>query len=247
MHLTDKRYAVVIPARYQSSRFPGKPLVDIAGKSMIQRVWERCIQAVDPSVVYIATDDQRIAEHCLSFTSNVEMTSAECLTGTDRVAEVAKRLELDFVVNVQGDEPLLDPESILKVIKTYIESEGSIVNAMCPIESDQEFFSVTVPKVVATPSGRLLYMSRAPIPGNKQKVFNFGWKQVCVYVYPNEAIQEFSSRQQKTPLEQEEDIEILRFIEMGYDVQMVGVDQGPIAVDTPQDRERVECIINAQD
>ena len=246
MHLTDKSYAIVIPARYQSSRFPGKPLVDIAGKSMIQRVWERCIQAVEPSLVYIATDDQRIAEHCSGFTSNIELTSAECLTGTDRVAEVAKRLELDFVVNVQGDEPLLDPNSILKVIDTYIENEGSIVNAMCPIESDQEFFSVTVPKVVATPSGKLLYMSRAPIPGNKHKTFNFGWKQVCVYVFPNGAIQEFSSRQQKTPLEQEEDIEILRFIEMGYDVQMVRVSQGPIAVDTPQDRERVESIIHAQ-
>lgn len=246
MHLTDKRYAVVIPARYKSSRFPGKPLIDLAGMSMIRRVWEKCVQAVDPSFVYIATDDQRIAEHCMTFTSNVEMTSADCLTGTDRVAEVAKKLDLDFVINVQGDEPLLDPADISRVLAEYEINEGCIINAMCPIVSVEEFESSSVPKVVATPTGKLLYMSRAGIPSNKDCAFNYGWKQVCIYAFPNDALQAFSAQDKKMPIENEEDIEILRFLEMEYVVKMVKVAQGSVAIDTPQDKLRVEAILDAE-
>ena len=246
MPRTDLRYAVIIPARFKSSRFPGKPLVEIAGKSMIQRVWERCVSAVDAGYVYIATDDDRIAGHCAEFTPNIIMTSEECLTGTDRVAEAARQLELDFVINVQGDEPLLDPTDIQRVLEAYTQNEGCIINAMCPILDEQEFVSLTVPKVVATPDGNLLYMSRAPIPGNKNNVFRLGWKQVCIYAFPCKAIQKFASCSEKTPLEQEEDIEILRFLEMGYQVKMIGLAKGPVAVDTPEDRIKVEKIIDAR-
>lgn len=140
------RYAVVIPARYKSSRFPGKPLVDICGKPMIQHVWERCCEAVGNSKVYVATDDERIEFVVKSFGGSVILTSNDCLTGTDRLAEVNENLDLDFLINVQGDEPLIDPKNILKVVEAF-KSSGQIVNAMSRITSEEEFHSLTVPKV----------------------------------------------------------------------------------------------------
>jgi 3-deoxy-manno-octulosonate cytidylyltransferase (CMP-KDO synthetase) len=238
-------YAVIIPARFESSRFPGKPLADLAGKTMIHRVWERCADAVGHDHVYIATDSREIVNSCQKFTSNILMTAVNCLTGTDRVAQAADRLNLDFAINVQGDEPLIDPGDILKVKIEYEKNPSCIVNAMCPINSPEEFRSLTVPKVVTTPSGKLMYMSRAPIPGNKSGEFNWGFKQVCIYAFPAKALGHFARAQRKSQLEEEEDIEILRFLELGYSVRMVEVAEGPVAVDTPSDLEKVIEIINA--
>jgi len=246
MHRTDLKYAIIIPARYKSSRYPGKPLIDLAGKSMIRRVWEQSVKAVGIERVFIATDDAKIQDHCMGFTSNVIMTSEDCMTGTDRVAEVAELLDLDYAINVQGDEPIIDPKDILLVKEAYENSKFSLVNAMAPIENEQEHRSLTIPKVVVDLFDKLLYMSRAAIPGSKQGQFNWGWKQVCIYAFSRTALQSFTERTQKTPLEQEEDIEILRFLELGFDVAMVKVDSGSVAIDTPEDRERVMGIINAR-
>lgn len=238
------RSLVVIPARYESSRFPGKPLADIHGRPMILHVWDRCVDAVGERAVCIATDDQRVAEPCVAAGARVVMTPSACFTGTDRVREVAREIDADVYVNVQGDEPLLDPRDILAVIDTARAHPGEVVNAMCPIATDADFRSLTVPKVVARPDGRLLYMSRAPIPGSKDGGFHGAMKQVCIYAFPKRALTEFSSVEKRTALEGVEDIEILRFLELGYDVRMVSVSESSVAVDTPDDLERVRSIFS---
>jgi 3-deoxy-manno-octulosonate cytidylyltransferase (CMP-KDO synthetase) len=239
-------YSIVIPARYESSRLPGKPLVDLCGLPMIQHVWQRCCEAVDDAgQVVIATDDERIRLVAEGFGSRVVMTSSACLTGTDRVAEANEVLNSDFVVNVQGDEPLLDPASIRKVVDAYIQSQGAIINAMCSIPDEDEFRSFTVPKVVTGIKGELLYMSRSPIPLTKSGEFVAAHKQVCIYAFSREHLRFFASNKQKSPMEEIEDIEILRFLEHGYAVQMVDVDSGSIAVDVPADVERVVAVMSA--
>lgn len=235
--------SIIIPARFASTRFPGKPLADICGKSLIQRVWERCIRALPPSKVYVATDSEKIAAHCNNHGIQTVMTSSNCLTGTDRVWEASKAIDAEIYVNVQGDEPLIEPEDIKKVIAAAEKAPGQVVNAMCPITEEQDFRSVTVPKVVARPDGRLLYMSRCAIPTNKNLGFESANKQVCIYALNKSALEVFAKVETKTPLEELEDIEILRFLELGIDVHMVSVSSTSIAVDTPEDVRRVEAAI----
>jgi 3-deoxy-manno-octulosonate cytidylyltransferase (CMP-KDO synthetase) len=235
----DSDFAIVIPARYRSTRFPGKPLAEIAGKPMIQHVWERCIEAVDPSDVFVATDDERIRKACQEFGANVLMTSDRCLTGTDRVAEAAAQLDHAFIVNVQGDEPMINAKDILTVAESFRKGDGCVVNAMAPIVEEREYWSPNVPKVVTDPNGRLQYMSRAPIPANKAKTFEKAWKQVCIYAFSREHLARFSAASEKGPLEAIEDIEILRFIEMGIGVSLVELASTSMAVDTPEDLEQV--------
>ena len=236
-------FIVVIPARFKSSRFPGKPLAMIAGKSMIHRVWERCCLAVDRHLVYVATDDDRIAEHCTQLGIQYLMTSEDCLTGTDRVYEASKLIDAKFYVNVQGDEPLLEPKDILDVISEAHKRPNEIINAMCAIDDENDFRSSSVPKVVVRPDGRLLYMSRAPIPTTKKFEFKKASKQVCIYAFPRDALKGFASVGRKTALESVEDIEILRFLELGLDVRMIEVSSASIAVDFPEDAARVEKVI----
>ena len=230
---------LIIPARYRSSRFPGKPLVDLAGKSMIQRVWEICIQVVPVELVFVAVDDDRVEKHCLDIGIQTVMTSGDCLTGTDRVYDASRQIDAEVYINVQGDEPLLNPEDIRAVLEASRAHPKRVINAMCPITEESDYISSTVPKVVARPDGRLLYMSRGPIPSNKEHHFVTAMKQVCVYSFPKPALTAFASVSEKTPLEAQEDIEILRFLELGYDVHMIEVSQASIAVDTPSDVERV--------
>ena len=230
---------LIIPARYKSSRFPGKPLIDLAGKTMIQRVWSQCIKAIDKSQVYIATEDERILLHCKENGMQCILTTDNCLTGTDRVAEVARQIEADYYINVQGDEPVINPEDIRKVIDLLPNSKGSILNGYCEIDCAYDYNSISVPKVVMRGDERLLYMSRAAIPGNKLNKFNLGYRQVCIYAFPKIALEAFSKCLTKTPLEEEEDIEILRFLEMGYEVQMVKMSKDSIPVDHPEDVKKV--------
>ena len=233
------KYAVVIPARYQSSRFPGKPLIDLNGKSMIQHVWERCCLAVGQELVYIATDSEKIEEVCTGFGGQVIMTSSSCMTGTDRLAEANKKLNADFIINVQGDEPLIEPDDICKVIEAYKKEPNTIVNAMCKIESEEEFRSFTVPKVVVSKSNKLLYMSRSAIPLSKANQFHFAYKQVCIYAFSKCHLEFFAAHSAKTEIEQIEDIEILRFLESDIAVQMIEVEASSIAIDVPEDVEKV--------
>jgi 3-deoxy-manno-octulosonate cytidylyltransferase (CMP-KDO synthetase) len=230
---------LIIPARYKSSRFPGKPLVILNGKTMIQRVWEQCNKAFDASLIFIATEDKRILEHCEEHGMQCVLTSDNCLTGTDRVAEVAEKIDADYYINVQGDEPVINPEDITKMVELLSQSEGEILNGYCEIDNPVDYLSISVPKVVMRQDSRLLYMSRAPIPGNKNSKFQKGFRQVCIYAFPREALRVFSQTLEKTPMELEEDIEILRFLEMGYEVKMVQMSKESIPIDNPEDVEKV--------
>lgn len=235
--------AIVIPARYQSSRYPGKPLIDLLGKSMIQRVFEICTEVVGAEHVFIATDDERIQNHCLENNMNVVMTSSSCLTGTDRVYEASLKIDADIFINVQGDEPLLNKEDIQVILDVAEKNPDKIINGMGKISNSEDFFSSTVPKVVADPNGKLLYMSRAGIPSNKSQQFDWGFRQVCIYSFPQNCLKHFYDYGKKTPLEDSEDIEILRFLELGHEVKMVEVSAESVAIDTEEDRERVLKIL----
>lgn len=206
---------------------------------MIQRTYERCCMAVEPGIVYVATDSGEIYEHCKSLGMQVVMTSENCLTGTDRIAEVANKLDADYYINVQGDEPLINPDDIKGVIEHTATSDGGIINGYAAIEEVAEFRSLTIPKVVFRNDGRLLYMSRSPVPGNKCDEFNIAYKQICIYAYPKQALQAFANEGIKTKLESIEDIEILRFLEIGYEVKMVKLKGDSIAVDTSEDVDKV--------
>ena len=234
---------VVIPARYQSSRLPGKPLIDICGKSMIQRTYERCIMSTPPKDVYIATDDDRIQRHCEEFSANVVMTPADCLTGTDRLACVAEKIDADIYINVQGDEPIIDPEDILNVIQAAKQNPKSVINGMAAIEDEESFRNPSIPKVVARPDGRLLYMSRAAIPTTKTLSFQTAKRQICIYAFPHAALEAFAAQRHKTHLENIEDIEILRFLELGFEIHMIELSGQSYAVDTPEDLENIRQII----
>lgn len=240
------RVAAVIPARFPSSRFPGKPLVDILGVSLIRRVQQRCVLALPAADVYVATDDERIRAHCADAGIQVVMTGSDCLTGTDRVYQASLKIDADLFLNVQGDEPLIEPADIHAVLDACRAHPGEIINAMCPITEETDFRSTTVPKVVARPDGRLLYMSRGAVPTTKKLKFVHAMKQVCIYGLPRAALAEFSSCKNKTPLEELEDIEILRFLELGHEVRMVQVSGASIAVDTPEDVIRVEEALRAR-
>lgn len=237
--MSGSDFAVIVPARYASSRFPGKPLVDLAGKPMIRRVWEICAEAVGAEHAYVATDDDRIARACEAFGTKPLMTSDRCLTGTDRVAEAAAQIDYDFVVNVQGDEPLIRPADIHRVADAFRAAPDAVVNAMAEIRDEDEWRSPNVPKVVATPDGRLRYMSRAPIPANKKGTFVRGWKQVCIYAFARDHLARFAACPEKAPLEAIEDIEILRFEDLGIPVRMIELSGASLAVDTPEDVEKV--------
>ena len=241
------RALIVIPARFSSTRLPGKPLIDLHGKSMLHRVHSAVAPVLGSDHVLVATDDERIRSHCDQFDMRCVMTCADHPTGTDRVAEVATLIDAELYINVQGDEPLIDPRDVEKMLNASEAMPGHVLNAMCKIDREVDYRSENVPKVVARPDGRLLYMSRSPIPGNKDGGFRRARRQVCIYGFPPQALVDYSAVTGKTPLEHEEDIEILRFLELGYEVSMVEVSAASIAVDVPEDVERVEAAIAARE
>ena len=234
---------IIIPARYTSSRFPGKPLVDILGKSLIQRVWELCCLAIPSHSIFVATESEVIKKHCEELCMQVIMTTNDCLTGTDRVYQASKCVDADLIIDVQGDEPLVSPDDIIKIIKASHENPDFVHCGMCPIISEKDFRSSSVPKVVTRNDGRLLYLSRAGIPTDKKLSFSKAMKQVCIYAFPQKALKLFGEYNAKSALESIEDIEILRFLELGYEVQMVEVSSSSIAVDYPKDINRVVKVL----
>jgi 3-deoxy-manno-octulosonate cytidylyltransferase (CMP-KDO synthetase) len=236
-------YCVIIPARYESSRLPGKPLINLCGTPMVVRTYQQCIKVCPPSKVYVATDDERIRKVCVSNNIQVLMTSTECLTGTDRIAECAKIIDADVFINVQGDEPLFNPNDLEALISSVKKYPGEVLNGYCELIEEKLYKSSSTPKVVFRPDGRLLYMSRAPIPTNKKFGFERAWRQVCAYAFPKEALKAFSAVLEKTRLENIEDIEILRFLELGWEVRMLKLSSNSIAVDCPEDVERAEKAI----
>ncbi len=233
---------VVIPARYASTRFPGKALADLGGRSVLRRCYEQVAKVVATDGIIVATDDQRIVTECERYEMRSIITSAACLTGTDRVAEVAQRIAAPWYINVQGDEPFLDPDGLRQLIRftETASADLSIINACAPISLEADFRSVTVPKVVRDMSGNLLYISRAAIPTTKSLEFRGAFRQVGLYAFRAEALHQFAKQPNKTPLEALEDVEILRFLELGFRVAMIEVQENGIAIDTPEDLERAK-------
>ena len=174
----------------------------------------------------------------------VQLTSNNCLTGTDRVYEVALKRKAKVYINVQGDEPLISPDDIKAVIQASQKEPGITINVMCPINNETDFKNPNVPKVVTQEDGRLLYMSRAPIPINKKLEFKSAMKQVCIYAFPRDVLMTFGSLKEKTPLEKIEDLEILRLLELGYKIRMIKVSSSSISVDTPKDLDKVRSMID---
>lgn len=236
--LPEPKSVVIIPARYKSSRFPGKPLAEINGKPMLLYVCEIAEAAVGAENVYVATDDERIARTAKTNGFKYVMTD-DALTGTDRVAQAAKQIEADIYINVQGDEPTLDYKDILKIIEFKKQDPFSVYNAMCKIKNEDPR-DTNIPKVITGKDNKMLYMSRSAIPGSKEyKNIDF-YKQVCIYAFTKKELELFNSVNYKSPSEEIEDIEILRYELFDYPVKMIEAERSSIAVDLPQDIERVE-------
>ena len=240
------KIVAVIPARYESSRFPGKPLSDICGKPMIWYVYNQALQVKEFTEVYVATDSDKIRTACEQIGINVVMTSDKHPTGTDRVGEVARKVPADLYVNIQGDEPMIEPETIRKaVIPFFDDPDLKITNLMTRISDPVDVVNFTVPKVIAARDGRGVYLTRSPSPYPKGKIaFNY-YKQVCVYGFKPEAL-EFYCNAPRGQIESIEDIEILRFIEAGWHVKYIEVDSETVAVDTPNDLKKVNEIMRCK-
>lgn len=231
----------VIPARYKSSRFEGKPLCLINGIPMIKRTYLQAKQSNLLDGLVVATEDERIKQYCEIENIPVIMTSDNCLTGTDRLAEVSKSLNYDLYVNIQGDEPVIDPKSIEEIINEYLKYEEEFIayNLYKMITDISEVNTDTIIKVITNEKDELMYMSRLGVPFNKSNFELKYKKQICVYGFTKQALDVFSSRT-KTLNEQYEDIEILRFVDMGYKVKMKETTVDSIAVDVPSDVKKVE-------
>ena len=232
----------VIPARYASSRLPGKPLAEIAGKTMIEHVYRQALKAQSLSAVYVATDDPRIQEAVLQFGGNAVMTRDDHRSGTDRIAEAVAEMDVDVVVNVQGDEPLLDPAEIDAVVAPFgARRELMMTTAATPIADPRDVMDPSVVKVVLDVRGDALYFSRLPIPfyrsGDRGHL-----KHIGLYAYRKEFLPVYAGLA-PTPLEQSEQLEQLRVLENGYRIHVVLTDKDAISVDTPEDLERVRQLM----
>ena len=240
------RITAVIPARYASSRFPGKPLADILGQPMIRWVYERTARAAVDRVI-VATDDERIFRAVREFGGEVQMTRPDHATGTDRLAEVVARLETDLVVNVQGDEPLIDPRMIDQAVAP-LRSDASIPmgTLMTPLSSLDEYLNPNVVKVVTDKQGFALYFSRAPIPHPRDVAADLAlsagepaaFKHIGLYVYRRDFLLKYAGMV-PTYLETAEKLEQLRALENGYRIKVVETAFDSIGVDTPADLSKV--------
>lgn len=238
----------VIPARYKSSRFPGKPLVEICGRPMIYWVYQQAKKVQEFDEVYVATDDERICAACREHGMAVIMTSDQHNTGSDRVAEVAQKVEGDLFVNVQGDEPVIHPEMIQQVISIFLEDDSVYFGSLKKeITDPEEIRAASTVKVVTDDKGDALYFSRSVIPSNikdgkQARVF----RHVGIYAYKKEFLLQFSAMEQ-TELELGEGIEPLRAMQKGYKIRLKETTHESIGVDLPEHVARVERILRGEE
>jgi 3-deoxy-manno-octulosonate cytidylyltransferase (CMP-KDO synthetase) len=235
----------IIPARYSATRLPGKPLADICGKPLIQYVYEQAKKAKFLEDVIVATDDERILEAVEKFGGKAVMTSPSHPSGTDRCAEVARKIDCDFVINIQGDEPLIPPEVIDKVAEALKEStDETPMTSAATIASEEERENSNVVKVVTDQKGIALYFSRSPIPFYRNPIAPT-LRHIGIYGYRKDFLLKFVSLPQ-TPLERTESLEQLRALEHGFRIKIVLVDYSPVGVDTPEDLERVRQLLGCR-
>jgi 3-deoxy-manno-octulosonate cytidylyltransferase (CMP-KDO synthetase) len=243
------RVVVIIPARYESTRLPGKPLADLDGQPMIQRVYARAAAARGVERVLVATDDARIADAVRRFDGEVAMTRSDHRSGTDRIAEVARGLDAEIIVNVQGDLPLLDPTLVGDALAPLLDDPGlPMATISTPLLRREELENPNVVKVVTDRDGYALMFSRSPLPYHRDGLpasGPLGDKHIGLYVYRREFLLSFASLA-PTPLEQAEQLEQLRALEWGFRIKVTSVTAASIEVDTPRDLERARAQLAAQ-
>ena len=236
----------VIPARYASTRLPGKPIVDIAGKPMIQHVYERTERATTISRVVVACDDERIRDAVLAFGGEAIMTSPDCRSGTDRAAEAMRDIEADIIANVQGDEPLIDPDDIDLVVGALREDPSCVMStAMHAITRAEDLDDPSCVKVVVDRSGYALYFSRSRIPhcrGAKAIEEQPVYRHLGLYAYRRDFLFTYAELEE-TPLQVAEALEQLRALENGYRIRCILTTNEAVGVDTPEDLERVRRML----
>ncbi|KAM5585982.1 3-deoxy-manno-octulosonate cytidylyltransferase, mitochondrial [Rosa sericea] len=241
------RVVGIIPARFASSRFQGKPLVQILGKPMIQRTWERAKLATTLDHIVVATDDEKIAECCRSFGADVIMTSESCANGTERCYEAIQKLEkkYDVVVNIQGDEPLVEPEIIDGIVKALQEAPDAVFSTAVTSLKLEDAFDPNRVKCVVDNNGYAIYFSRGLIPFNKSGKANPQFPYMLhlgIQSYDTKFLKIYRELK-PTPLQLEEDLEQLKVLENGYKMKVIKVDHEAHGVDTPEDVEKIEALM----
>lgn len=231
----DKQTAVIIPARYGSSRLQGKPLIEVGGKPIIQWVFEKAVQANLTDRVIIATDNEKIYETCLMFGAEAEMTLESHNSGSDRIAEVVERHpEISYIVNLQGDEPMIDPENIDKVIRLVKDFDADVSTLVTEIKDMNEVDNPNLVKCVFDNNHNALYFSRSKIPFERNSGHSKFYGHIGIYGYKREALFKMTQANQ-TSLELSESLEQLRVLQMGMKIKVDFVDNKPIGIDTIED------------
>jgi len=245
--MDPSQVVIVIPARYGSTRLPGKPLVSLAGKPMVQRVFERAKLAKTAGRVIVATDDERVVSKVQEFGGEARMTRVDHRTGTERIAEVAAHVDGQVFVNVQGDEPLLDPTAVDVAVTTLLEDPAAaIATVAVPIRTPADIMDPNVVKTVLDFDENALYFSRAPIPwvrDSAHKTHARHLKHLGLYVFQRDALLEYPTLPQGE-LERLEQLEQLRWMENGWKIRVAEVEYDALSVDVPEDVERVEKLLS---
>ncbi len=235
--------SIIIPARYGSSRYRGKPLVKILGREMILRVADIC-KKIKNVRVFIATDSKKIANVAEKNGYDYIMTSKNCLTGTDRVAEASKKIKSKIFINVQGDEPTISPRDIQKIMNAKRKFPNHVICGYDKIHNFESPKNINLPKVVVNSKGELIYISRSLVPGTKKKNQNINYfKQVCIYAFNKKQLNKFHLKKRKSIIEKIEDIEILRFFDMDEKIKMVKLNSNSVAVDEMRDVKKAEKLL----
>ena len=238
------RITGVIPARYESSRFPGKPLAEINGKPMIWWVYNQAAKVDGFDDLLVATDSDRIYIRCKELDIPVVMTKDTHPTGTDRLGEIAEKTDSDFYVNIQGDEPLIEPEVIRSIIDYKLKHpEVEVINTMAPLKPEMDVNELSIVKAAAAKNDDLLYLSRSPIPKSKKGEEVAYKRHLGLYGLSREALL-FYAHTERGYLESIEDVEMLRFLENGYRIKILEVQSSSIGVDNPEDIAKVEAVMN---
>lgn len=241
------KFACVIPARYASTRLPGKPLADIAGKPMIQRVYEQVAKAKKPALVIVATDDQRVFDKVESFGGMAFMTQPNHPTGTDRLAEVASHhQDVGVIINVQGDEPLIDADVIDQLADLFLEDADLQMATVASPLLEEEYDEPSAVKVICNKQGDAMYFSRSLIPYPRHAFIHPPMKHVGIYAYRRQFLLDYA-KMDPTPAEETESLEQLRALENGYAIRVIKTDKRFVGVDTPEDLERVNAIFSTLD
>jgi 3-deoxy-manno-octulosonate cytidylyltransferase (CMP-KDO synthetase) len=247
---TQQTVIAVIPSRYGSERLPGKPLIDIGGKPMIQHVYERASEAALVDEVLVATDDQRIADVVHAFGGAAVVTPSDIKSGTDRIAFVSRSLRgADIIVNVQGDEPLIPPAMIDEAVQPLLQDRSITTGTLIrKIDKEADLFNPSIPKVVVDDEGTCLYFSRSPIPHVRDAAMpdwlsrHTYYRHIGLYVFRRDFLLRFATLPQ-TPLEIAERLEQLRILEHGFQIKAVVTSYDSVSVDTPEDLDRVRKMV----